>query len=343
MKKFFTLDDAVVSVHRPRVLVETALAQGADRDALFQGTGIGPGVLDIPETRLTLAQVGTLARNALKLTGNPALGFDAGRNTRIAQVGVLGLAMMSSPTAGASLAVLMRHIGSLAPALEFELQLQGGCARLTLRETIPFGSLRPFASEWWLSAFVTITESLTCAPLPLRELSFAYPEPSYVARYRELFAVPLRFAQPATSVLMDAAALDAKIAHADPVTARIAERSYVMTTPTTPAPPRGLLAQVRRLLDAGRGPPLRLRELARELQTSSRTLNRELQGMGTSYRRLLDQSRRERALEWVCGSDMTTVQIASELGFSDVRGFRRAFKRWTGDLPTRMRSQRPRA
>ena len=322
MKKFFTLDDAVVTVHRPRVLLETAVAPGADREALLAGP-----------------RISTLAINALRLTGNPALGFDVGTNTRIAQIGVLGLALMSSATAGDSLSVLMRHSRSLAPALDFELQVEAGCARLSLRETISLGSLRPFATEWWLAAFKSITESLIAAPLPLRELHFAYPEPRHVARYCERLRVPMRFAQPASAVLLDASLLDAKIAFADPVTARIAERSYVMTTPAPP-PPGGLLAQVRRLLDAGRGRPLRLGELARELQTSSRTLNRELQGMGTTYRQLLDDSRRERALEWVRGSDMTSVQIASELGFSDVRGFRRAFKRWTGDLPTRMRAQR---
>lgn len=339
MKKFFTLDDPVVSVHRPRVLVETALAQGADPDALFAGTGVTPAMLEAPATRLTYFQLGTLSRNALRLTGNPALGFDAGHNTRIAQLGVLGLAVMSSPSVGEALAVLMRHARSLAPSFDVALEVRDGCARLSLHETISFGALRPFATEWWLSAFATIAASLLGGPLPLRELRFAYPEPSHVARYREPFSAPLRFGQPASAVSLDAALLDARIAHADAVTARIAERSYLMTAPT-PAPPGGLLAQVRGLLDAGRGRPLRLNELARELQTSSRTLGRELQGMGTSYRQLLDDSRRQRALQWVRGSDMTSVQIASELGFSDVRGFRRAFKRWTGDLPTRVRSQR---
>src|SRR5262245_55585941 len=98
MKKFFTLDDAVVAVHRPRVLVETAVAQGADRTALFADTGIRPEMLELPETRLSHLQVGVLIRNALRLTGNPALGLDAGRNTHPAALGVLGLALMSSAT-----------------------------------------------------------------------------------------------------------------------------------------------------------------------------------------------------------------------------------------------------
>jgi AraC-like DNA-binding protein len=55
--------------------------------------------------------------------------------------------------------------------------------------------------------------------------------------------------------------------------------------------------------------------------------------MGTSYLELLDESRRFRAQEWVRATHMTFEEIAERLGFSDVRSFRRAFKRWTGRTP----------
>lgn len=336
MKKFFTLDDQVVSVHRPRALVATALAQGAESAALFAHTGLTPNMLDVPETRLSYAQLGALALNALRLTGNPAFGIDVGRNTRFAQLGVLGLAVMSSATAGESLQLLLRHGPTLMPALDLTLTIEGELARLRLRETIALGPLRRFATEWWLASFATVSEEVLGEPWPVHEVRFDFAAPAYAARYRELYGAPLHFDCSATEVLFDASVLARPLAHAEPVTARIAERSYVMTSPAQPHV-AGLLDQVRRTLDAARGRPPRLRELARELQTSARTLNRELQGMGTSYRQLLDASRRGRAIEWVQGSDMTTVQIASELGFSDVRGFRRAFKRWTGELPTSMR------
>jgi AraC-like DNA-binding protein len=55
--------------------------------------------------------------------------------------------------------------------------------------------------------------------------------------------------------------------------------------------------------------------------------------MGTSYQTLLENSRRTRALEWVTATTLTFDEIAKRLGFSDVRSFRRAFKRWTGHTP----------
>ena len=193
MKKFFTLDDQVVSVHRPRALVATALAQGAESAALFAHTGLTPNMLDVPETRLSYAQLGALALNALRLTGNPAFGIDVGRNTRFAQLGVLGLAVMSSATAGESLQLLLRHGPTLMPALDLTLTIEGELARLRLRETIALGPLRRFATEWWLASFATVSEEVLGEPWPVQEVRFDFAAPAYAARYRELYSAPLHF------------------------------------------------------------------------------------------------------------------------------------------------------
>src|SRR5689334_9237741 len=103
MRKFFTHTDQVVPVHHPRVLVETAVGQGVCRQALFENTGVAPAMLEHPETRLSYLQYGALIHNALKLTGNPALGLDVGKNTGFPQMGVVGLAIMTSPTVGTAL------------------------------------------------------------------------------------------------------------------------------------------------------------------------------------------------------------------------------------------------
>ena len=80
MKKYFTHDDPVLPVHHPRVLLETAAAHGADRQALLAGTGITAKILDDPDARISYKQFSALEENALRLTGNPALGLEFGRD-----------------------------------------------------------------------------------------------------------------------------------------------------------------------------------------------------------------------------------------------------------------------
>jgi hypothetical protein len=61
--------------------------------------------------------------------------------------------------------------------------------------------------------------------------------------------------------------------------------------------------------------------------------------MRTSFQSLLDEDRRERAFELLRSTNATSEHIASQLGFSDVRSFRRAFKRWTGKPPSKYRAE----
>jgi AraC-like DNA-binding protein len=66
-------------------------------------------------------------------------------------------------------------------------------------------------------------------------------------------------------------------------------------------------------------------------------LRRELKEMGTSFRDLLEEVRKQHALQCVIGTAMSVDEMATHLGFSNVRSFRRSFKRWTGQTPSAYR------
>ncbi len=77
--------------------------------------------------------------------------------------------------------------------------------------------------------------------------------------------------------------------------------------------------------------------IARELNTSVRNLQRQLQRAGTSYRQVTEQARLVAARQELLNSDRPMHEIAFLLGYSDSRVFRRAFKRWTGMSPVDFR------
>jgi len=337
MKKFFTHADPIVPAHHPRVLVETAVAQGADRSALYEHTGITPRMLESPDARFSYAQFGLLTKNALRHTRNPALGLDYGRNIGLPHMGLLGLALMSSETVGAALRAALRHYRLLSPAWGLELKVTSDRAVLSARETIPLAPFLPFATESLVVAFDTQGRTLYGGPLPVRAVRLGYPRPEHAARYREFCDVEPTFDHEWTELEFDAALLDAPVAGADPATAALAEH-YCEKQVIPFSTVDGLVAQIRRLLASAQGRPPDLEELARKLQTSTRTLRRSLQAMNTSYLELVDESRKARAEEWVRGTPMPFEHIASELGFSNVRSFRRAFKRWTGSTPGAVRA-----
>ncbi|HIF9313331.1 TPA: helix-turn-helix domain-containing protein [Photobacterium damselae] len=77
-------------------------------------------------------------------------------------------------------------------------------------------------------------------------------------------------------------------------------------------------------------------DIASYLGISSRTLNRRLAEAETSYRSILQEYRLEKALKLLNNEKINMAEIAFRLGFSDLSTFSRAFKRWTGECPSKL-------
>jgi AraC-like DNA-binding protein len=82
-----------------------------------------------------------------------------------------------------------------------------------------------------------------------------------------------------------------------------------------------------------------LTAVASRLAVGDRTLRRQLQKQGLSFRALVDLTRSEMAREYLEQSLLSISEIAYLLGFSGASAFHRAFRRWTGMAPLRYREQ----
>lgn len=54
---------------------------------------------------------------------------------------------------------------------------------------------------------------------------------------------------------------------------------------------------------------------------------------------MLEQVRRGRTLNLLANPELSIERITEEVGYSDVRSFRRAFRRWTGMSPSAFRNE----
>lgn len=77
--------------------------------------------------------------------------------------------------------------------------------------------------------------------------------------------------------------------------------------------------------------------LARMVGFGVRTLQRRLDAHGTSYRRVLDRVRSQKARALLIETDMPITEIAFLLGYSDPAHFTRSFKRLCGLQPSSVR------
>ena len=63
------------------------------------------------------------------------------------------------------------------------------------------------------------------------------------------------------------------------------------------------------------------------------TVRRKLIDDGSSYQKILNKTRKELAISYICHTSLTLGEIAYLIGFGSPTAFQRAFKRWTGIAP----------
>jgi AraC-like DNA-binding protein len=172
----------------------------------------------------------------------------------------------------------------------------------------------------------------------IEQIDFLHPAGAPLARYREVFAVEPRFAQPLDVMRFSPSLLEAPLKTASAELGALLELRLKELVPA--ASEDELLTRARRelaqLLDERN---LELTELAERLHMGERTLQRELARRETSHRALLDDLRRNRAQKLLFAG-LPVEQIAHQLCFSESSAFFRAFRRWTGRTPHAWRADR---
>jgi AraC-like DNA-binding protein len=102
---------------------------------------------------------------------------------------------------------------------------------------------------------------------------------------------------------------------------------------------KSLSEQVKGILKkllAGQRPTLR--EVARELRLSTRSLQRRLTAERASFQQLMEEARRELAQHYLLHSSLELNETAYLLGYEDANSFFRAFHQWEGTSPGEWRS-----
>jgi AraC-like DNA-binding protein len=277
----------------------------------------------------------------IEQTGDLDLGLKAGRTMSAGDVGVAGYAIRSAATVHEAIKVAARYLRLVNDGLELRLHHEGDRVVLQWESMI----IMPRAAEDFLmSAIYTSHMRMLLHDAPELECWFTYPEPSTMVEYERTFgAAKLRFVAPFAGYAFDSDHLRKPVEAADAKLHSVLRQHAEALLGVLPAS-RTFTDQVRHHLtsDLSHGRPA-ASKLARRLHMSARTLERRLEGEGTTFGAVLEDLRRRLALDHLGRRDVSLSEIAFLLGFSQVGAFHRAFKRWTGTTPDEYRRHARRA
>lgn len=321
-------------------LIEAAAARGVAERALEQAAGLPTGMLTpLPES-LAAADYVRLLDVGAQLANDPQFGLHVGERVKLGTYNVYGLILLSCRDFGQALQQTMRFEALAHDLGRSALSIEGNVAEYRWTSAFPrasrhladsvFTGIRVFGS--WLAG----------RALPHVHVAFAHAAPDDVSEYERIFGPDLHFGAPAHTARFDAALLSWPVPNADvglyPILQQHAER--LLREKQRAEQEGGIVAQVRaaivKNLEQDR---VRLPLIAQELNITPRTLQRKLNDAGIGYQQLLDETRRELALEYLKQRNLSIAEIAFLLGYQEQSSFNHAFKDWTGMNPGAYREQ----
>jgi AraC-like DNA-binding protein len=235
-------------------------------------------------------------------------------------------------TGAGQLGRFVRYGDLVSDAAQIELRKAGERERFCL--VLPGGPRRPAdeAIDAILSLVARTARVLSEMKVTPIIVRLERPEPIPSEPFGKVFRVPVRFQEPENVLECAARDLDERLPAGNAELAR--QNDEVVAR---------YLARIERARVCSRLGSWILEQLsagepteeaaARSLGMSLRNLQRRLEEEGTSYRKALNETRRDIARSYLDEGHTSVTEIAFLLGFADTSGFSRAFRRWTGLSP----------
>lgn len=319
------------------LLLDVISRWGYNDESLFKPFGLTSEQLADPEFRIPTAIANDMVKHALKLTGEPTLGYHLGTQMRISIHGFIGYAIMTANNITEALVLANRFIQLRLPFLQLFFSTFGVKASVQLQTDIQMEPLRTEISIALMIGLISMAKAITGISDATGEIDFDFKKPEGFEHFMVKFPThQFRFEQPHLLLSFDKNYLMNKLVHADPIASQIAINQCEAELSALGERHR-IAMRVRDILTNSEQHYLSIEAVADRLHMSDRTLKRQLAAEGTSFSTLVDEVRYRHATSLLSRTDFTLEQIADELGYSDVANFSRAFKRWSGRSPSNWR------
>ncbi|MDI1259515.1 AraC family transcriptional regulator [Aquabacterium sp.] len=322
--------------------------KGVDAHALMVKAGLDVALLGDPLARYPSRQVIEFWKLAIQSTGDPLLGVAVSRQIAVSTFHALGFAILASNDLASMFERMTRYFRLVTNAGEIRFVHEGGVGQLLVKVDADLMTPDDAEALWCALDALLLVVVHAChmlygadfQPLELR-LQRPRPEQRHEALERAFLHVPI-YGCDENALLVDDATLSRRLVHGNAELARVNEEAtgrYLLGLGAEDGPSQ-LMAQLKNLLQerlpAGDPPQS---EVAQALGLASRTLQRKLADAGTTYRDVIQGTRKALALEYLAQTAYSVSEIAYLLGFAEVSGFTRAFRRWTDTSPSAWREK----
>ena len=302
-----------------------------DVDGLFSELSIDQSRLMDTNYRIPVVVMTKLWRSSVLMTGDDAFALRVAESVSPTTFFALGYAAMASKSFVEAVNRVIRNARLVSDIANLKLDMSSDGIRLyfSVREDSP--DIAYESVDAFMASMIHISRQYMHATLPLLAVELMRPEPRNSERYHDFFGLQVSFDSNANTILVDPSAIHALVPTYNSDLLEANEKvmaEYLDQTGLTSTTDH-VRTQIAKLLPEE---PV-LERVAESMHMSDRKLQRHLKSESTTYQKVLDAYRHEKAEQWLNGGQKNIKQVSDLLGFANQSAFTRAFKRWTGMTP----------
>jgi AraC-like DNA-binding protein len=312
-------------------------ARGLDSRAIFGQAGIDLNAARKPTARFPASRMSRVYDLAEEATDDPSFGLSIAEYVHPTSLHALGFSLFASSTLESFCRRVVRYFRLVTTNAECQFERTASECRLVMVPTIDRQEYYP--QDAWMATLVRFIREIYRPDFAPQGVCLRRPRPKLnLHRFEELFRTTVDYACDANRLIFDPRDMQVPLPAANAELAR--QNDAVVMALLARMDRDDIIVRVRslfvELLPSG---DCSKETVAARLNMSERSLQSKLAARDTSYRNLLNETRRELAEQYIRQGLHSVSEVTYLLGFADVSSFSRAFRSWTGASPSEFRDR----
>jgi AraC-like DNA-binding protein len=312
-------------------------ARQIDSDEFLRSLGIDPAPFKSPDGYMSIETYLHIEDAAAEYTQDPYFGLHMGEYAEPGSWSIIGYLMMNCKNLGDAFEKSARYSRVIGNLIGGEAQFRFNKVRVisTVPPYAPKMSRHCFESAY--ASGVRMMRTLTGLELNPLEVTFEAPQPESITEYERVFRCPVYFGHKNNSMTIETKLLSTPILLPNPGLLAYFENYAQQFIAQMDRRDEYTQAVTRIILEKLDTENLSIKQVAKEMAVSVRTLQNRLKEEGVVFSDLLNDIRQQLARKYL-QEDYPVEEITYLLGFSEPSVFRKAFKRWEGVTPREFRA-----
>ena len=332
------MDDKLYAPFEVNLLFKAATDQNIAASKILANSHISEDQLEDTATRISMSQRLVVYQNILDSCEDPSIFLKAGSQTTVCSFGVWGYVLLSSATYLDAINVAFKYLNLTGPLVQKSFNIEENHVFFDAKDILFLGPLLQPVIDFWFAFTYKISMEISKGEFELEYLELTFPEPEDKGAYEANFKCPVVFNADRNRMYLSRHSLELDLPHASPLSFQICAdlcKTMIRDMNNLSGPAK----EVRELILSTPKYFPSFEEIASHMYLTPRTLRRRLVEQGTSYQKILNETRQHLAIKLLRETNLNMDQIAERIGFSDARNFSHAFKKWTDTTPSSHRAK----